>query len=112
VLRPGVLELSAAAAVVLALLTLVVLRTIRTATIGKVQQLQQQYDELERKVEGGEAILALRGYQAVEQPVPAIEAEPEPVNNGSPTDIIEKFATRQKERRGRLGLRNREEGDD
>ncbi len=104
-LDPGVVELSVAAAVVVSILILLVLRLIRAATVHKVQLLQQNHDDLERRIESGEATLALRGYVVEEKPAPEEQEEPEE----TPSDIIEKFATRQKERRSRLGLRNRTE---
>jgi hypothetical protein len=109
-LNPGVVELGIAAMVILAVLVLIVLRTIRAAVIRRVQQLQHDYDEQERSIESGEATLALRGYQPPEHPAARHAPEPEPEE--SPSDIIEKFATRQRERRSRLGLRNRSEDED
>lgn len=104
-LDPGVVELGVAAAVVVSMLILLVLRMIRAATVRKVQLLQHNHDELERRVESTEATLALRGYDVGEKPV--LEEPEDPDEN--PSDIIEKFASRQKERRSRLGLRNRSE---
>jgi hypothetical protein len=112
--NPGQVEYGLAAGAGLALLLLVFFRIRRGAIVRRVIRLHDQRTEIETELEAFSAALALRFSDAAES-APAgdsvITAEPSAAEPTPPTgegDIIGRYATRKKEGRSRLNIRDEE----
>ena len=110
-LDPGPVELAVAGISSIAVLMLFVLRMRRAAVVRKGHSLHEEHDAIEASIESSEATLTLRGISEPRRREAPPEPEmPQPSEEPS-SDIIGKFASRQRqrERSDRLGLRKAED---
>ena len=107
-LNPGPAELAVAGVASIAVLLLFVLRMRRAAVVRKGHKLHEEHEAIEASIESSEATLALRGIGEQPRREPPPEPEAPPPSEEPSSDIIGKFASRQRqrERSDRLGLRN------
>lgn len=113
IMTPGTNELIAMGVASVSILVVAVFSLRKSALVRKCNKLIARRDELESDLDHTQATLHLH-FNGVAEEEASYEEDstppaPEPVEEPSTSDIIERFASRKKEGRSRLSLRDEED---